>query len=218
VKRGDRDTTTRIRLGLLVVGVWALVWRPYLAASATPGPRSQPAVQNFDEINVKRINVVENSGKVRLVLCNSDKMPNPVVDGKEYPRSVRLAGMVFYKADGNECGGIGLRSTPNDESALMAFDFMKSEALGIVKSESKDGKRFDARLVLADRPPLDLPVEKANAATGERIVLANSNHDARLVLSDVEGHERIVLSVNAAGDARLQILDKAGRVISSLPK
>ena len=55
-------------------------------------------------------------------------------------------------------------------------------------------------------------------AAAERIVLANSNHDARLVLSDVEGRERIVLSVNAAGDARLQILDNAGKVIASLPK
>jgi hypothetical protein len=212
------DRTTKILLGLLVVGVWALACRPYLAASAMPESHPQRAVQNFDEINVKRINIVENTGKVRMVLCNSEKMPNPVVDGKEYPRSVRLAGMVFYKADGNECGGIGLRSTANDESALMAFDFMKSEALGIAKFESKDGKRFDARLVLADRPPLDLPVEKANAASRERIVLANTNHDARLVLSDVEGHERIVLSVSAAGDARLQILDKGGRVVASLPK
>jgi hypothetical protein len=212
------DRTTKVLLGLLVAGIWALVWRPYLPASAAPGPRPQPAVQNFDEINVKRINIVENTGKVRLVLCNSEKMPNPVVDGKEYPRSVRLAGVVFYKADGDECGGIGLASTAKDESSLIAFDFMKSEAVGIAKSESKDGKRFDARLVFADRPPVDLPVEKASAASAERIVLANSNHDARLVLSDVEGHERIVLRVDAAGDARFQILDKTGKVVASLPK
>lgn len=154
------DFATKALLALLVAGVWGLLVRPFFVATAAPAERQASAVQSFDEINVKRINIVENNGKTRLVLASSDRMPNPVVDGRELIRTVKLAGILFCKADGTECGGVGVHSGRKTEQAMCLFDYKKNEAIGFQKYESKDGKNFNARFVLLDRPPLELPLEK----------------------------------------------------------
>ena len=52
--------------------------------------------QEFDEITVRRINVVEPDGTLRMVISNRDKYPGVIVRGKEPGRNQRPgAGMLF---------------------------------------------------------------------------------------------------------------------------
>ncbi len=51
--------------------------------------------ENFEEISVKRINIVDDNGKNVMVISNQEKFPYPVIGGKEYKeRSVSPAGIV----------------------------------------------------------------------------------------------------------------------------
>ena len=45
----------------------------------------------FDEIEVKRINVVDDDGKLRMVISNKDRQHSGMVDGKETPRKIGRA-------------------------------------------------------------------------------------------------------------------------------
>ena len=61
--------------------------------------------ETFDEITVRRINLVEPDGTLRMVLSNHDQMPGIIVKGKEFPKVDRPeAGMLFYNDEGSENG------------------------------------------------------------------------------------------------------------------
>lgn len=59
--------------------------------------------ESFDEISVKRINIVDENGKNVIVISNQDRFPQPVLKGQVFGgRSINPAGLVFYKKDGDE--------------------------------------------------------------------------------------------------------------------
>lgn len=212
------DRATKLLLALLAAGVWGLLLRPLFVPASLADEPAKKGGQRFDEITVQRINLVDPGGKVRLVISNANRFPNPVVKGKEYERSIKPAGIVFYKADGDECGGIALNSTPKGEHVVFAFDYANSEAIGMSRSESKDGKNYDAGLVILDRVPLDADIEKVGSVGTRRFEVSNEDKNCKVILADPKGKERIVLGVDAAGEARLQIFDKDGKVVFAAPK
>ena len=54
----------------------------FLSAAAFRQTPAAAVRQTFDEIDVQRINVVEQDGRVRLVIANSARQAVTVVDGK----------------------------------------------------------------------------------------------------------------------------------------
>src|SRR5258708_15432141 len=61
----------------------------------------------FDEIEVKRINVVEPDGTLRLVISDKAHFPGLIVKGKEYPHETRkTTGILFFDDEGTENGGL----------------------------------------------------------------------------------------------------------------
>src|SRR3546814_8255992 len=74
----------------------ALVAASFIAGSAVPTALviadSGPPKAVFDEISVKRINIVEPGGKYRLVLANSERFPGLFMEGKEYKHHSRDGG------------------------------------------------------------------------------------------------------------------------------
>jgi hypothetical protein len=41
--------------------------------------------QSFDEIQVRRINIVEPNGTLRMVISDHDRLPGVIIKGKEQP-------------------------------------------------------------------------------------------------------------------------------------
>lgn len=54
--------------------------------------------KHFEEINAKRINIVDDNGTIRMALTNKDHFPPPLsYEGKELPREMGSnAGIIFY--------------------------------------------------------------------------------------------------------------------------
>jgi hypothetical protein len=71
------------------------------ADAARTGATDSPERLTLEELTVQRPNVVDAAGKARIVVSSPERFPNPVVAGKEYPRSIKPAGLVFYKSNGD---------------------------------------------------------------------------------------------------------------------
>ena len=75
--------------------------------AGTAAARAQDKVQQFDEIDVHRINVRELDGTIRMVISNHARLPGVVANGKHNaPVDRPYAGMLFYNDEGNENGGL----------------------------------------------------------------------------------------------------------------
>jgi len=63
--------------------------------------------QAFEEIDVERINIVEKSGELRMVISNQERQHPGIVNGKTIEReTARPPGMIFFNHLGDEMGGL----------------------------------------------------------------------------------------------------------------
>ncbi len=65
-----------------------------------------PEAEVVEELNVKRINIVEDNGNRALVLANSMKLPGSRIDGQESGPRTGVPGIIFYNNLGDEIGGL----------------------------------------------------------------------------------------------------------------
>lgn len=170
------------------------------------------------ELTVERINIVDPSGVPRLVIANAERFPLPRLAGKEYPRAVHPAGMVFYDAKGSELGGLAITDHEGiGKVSALAFDYPNYDAVGLVTRVAPDGKTALAGLQINSRPPAELDVLQASQVVQRRIAIHNENENAQILLADPQGRERIRLQVDADGEARIEVLDAQGKVTFSAP-
>lgn len=177
-----------------------------------------------DEITVQRINVVDESGVVRLVI--SSQLPDPVVRGERLERAIIPAGIIWHDEDGNESGGLALAQVPQWKDGgpagtvrMISFDYTHqiTDAVRVGTYESSDGNVWRGGLTVYDRRPYTPgPIESSQGV--ERIFLGTRNEDAGLVVHDPEGRERIRIGVDSDGEAQFEILDQNGEVIYSIPE
>src|SRR5579875_3514747 len=65
------------------------------------------AKTNFEEITVRRINIVEPDGTLRMVISDKSLFPGIIIKGQEHPHPNRkTAGMIFFNDEGTENGGL----------------------------------------------------------------------------------------------------------------
>src|ERR1700761_3992765 len=87
--------------------VYSAVVSTVLLAVVVMGAKK--GVQEFDELRVHRIDVVEPDGTLRMVISNKDRLPPVIIQGKEHPENGERrpqAGMIFYNDEGTENGGL----------------------------------------------------------------------------------------------------------------
>lgn len=202
----------------------------------------------FDEIDVGRMNIVDEDGTIRMALSNKEHFPAPlVINGKPVQREgLPRAGAIFYNDEGIECGGLVFASEKDNkgyvtQQASLTFDpYLQNEVFGMGMVE-RDGKR-EVRLELNDQP--DFPITdvakklvelenapkeeketyikelKENDALGHnRIqVVKSRDGEAEIKLSDSKGNPRIRLVVDADDVPKFEILDQEGEVVYSFPQ
>ncbi|HEV2688582.1 MAG TPA: hypothetical protein VGV35_08515 [Bryobacteraceae bacterium] len=212
----------------------------------TTGFAAAPKKASFEEIDVKRINVIEPDGTLRLVISDKTRFPGLIIKGKEYPHDTRkTAGVLFFDDEGTENGGLtfgGMKDKNGKASSYghLSFDkYMQDQVFTI--DASKDGAQERTRLGVWDRPdyPItDLVDELAriknlssdeHAAALQKFLTAHGQAHPRLLLGrsddrsvslrlkDTEGRDRIVIKVDPDGTPAVQFLDENGKVIAQLP-
>ena len=203
------------------------------AAAFTAGRRTA----EFDEITVKKITIVDDEGRARVLLA-----------GGYGPRRADLAGLLFINQEGVEAGGLvytGKRDTAGavDAGAILTFDQFGNDQI-VALSYDQDGGRRRQGLTIQDRPDsltdrLKEAYRAVESATSKeerdslveyyfskiprreiaarRLFVGRSWNESSLVtLSDPDGRARLRLEVDSLGAASIQFLDDAGDVVRTI--
>ncbi|MGB7284110.1 MAG: hypothetical protein WBE13_17735 [Candidatus Acidiferrum sp.] len=175
--------------------------------------------QNFDEITVHRINVVEPDGTIRLVLTNTANSPGIYIKNKEYPHpnGRKTAGLLFFDNDGTEDGGISYGISKDSDGHVtgsdghLSFDqYMQDQIFTI--DAGRDGDKKFSLVRMDDRG--DYPITDAlEALTRIRKLPADQQpSELKKFLATHPGDRpRVVLGRARDGASVLQLKDTEGR-------
>ncbi|WP_447762891.1 hypothetical protein [Sphingopyxis panaciterrae] len=204
------------RLALVVVAFMAGAAAPTAWVMADSGPPKGV----FDEISVKRINIVEPDGKYRLVLANSERFPGLFMEGKEYKHHSRDGGgMLFFNDEGDEVGGLtfGSKTVGDDRRAsgsLMFDQYKQDQTVGIQYNEA-NGKRT-AGLRVWDRPdwsikPLMEMSAQAAAASDDAAKNRIREEMRAFAMANGGGGAERFFAGKALEDTIVRLADKSGK-------
>jgi hypothetical protein len=199
---------------------------------------------HFGVITVRRMNIVEPDGTVRLTISNRADFPGGWIHKKEFPRPDRrdAAGMLFMSEEGTEQGGLiwGASQLPDgtiENHGHLSLDQYEENQIFALDAGQEGNDKF-SRITISDQG--DYPVEEKRKAEGRIGALppdkqddawaeffATHRHDVKrlvlgrrpdgsvgLSLHDGSGKARIWLAVRSDGKSVLQFLDENGKVVS----
>lgn len=175
-------------------------------------PEVQVEGVDYETLRVRRIDVVDAEGVIRMTLAGD--LPNPVIDGVEWRRSTPVGGLVLRDDRGNERGGFGFASKFG--AVVFALDHNNSEAAGF--NTLPDGS---ANMMMFARPP-----QAHNASLGDHLVPGPTTTPIQmsvtpegapfLVLRDSKDRPRIRLKVSEEGYGVIEFLDAGGNIVDQL--
>lgn len=192
--------------------------------------------QDFDEINVQRINVREPDGRLRYVLANSARLPGQIVRGHEYPPHRSEAGMIFYSDEETENGGLAFAGKDRESGGSLTFDAYEQDQIvqiighttatsmtaGMIVNEVP-ARPMDEQIrevqEIRQRPDGDQVLERmrADGVFGHRrLFVGVRDGDAVLDLRDGQGRSRLRLRVADDGAAAIEFLDEDGEIVDQL--
>src|SRR5258708_12457248 len=184
-----------------------------LLAGFTLAESAAAKVQRFDEIGVRRINVREPDGTLRMVISNHGRVPGVIVRGKENPPVDRpYAGMVFYNDEGTENGGLVFGGHRNangevvDSGVALAFDRYGASPQFVQLAGVQDSKNHIVGLSLSE-----------TEATGNRrrvFIGHDTEGVASVALMDRNGRKRILLQLTPDGTPILSFLATHAKVVN----
>jgi len=231
------EKDVRVLKGYAVVGT--LLCAVFVLAAFT----AQNRKQKFEEIDVERINVVEQDGQVKMVISNKERLPGPgnIVSGKFGKRvGLKGSGILFYNEKGDECGGLQNIGQEQDgkyvASSLLTFDKYNGDQVMGIKFEENNAKR-KVGFNVWDQPDVSPEEQKKNwdeahklkpgpqrdalmrqAAAQDRVFIGRSfDKSATVTLFDPNGRPRVRMAVGQDGEPKLEFLDASGNVLETLP-
>jgi hypothetical protein len=121
---------------------------------------------SFDEIDVKRINLIEPDGTLRLVMADKAHFPGLIVKGKEYPHDRQTAGMLFFDDEGTENGGLIFGGMKDKDGKVqswghLSFDQYSGDQVVVLDVEEAEGRRHSG-IQFVDEP--DIPMTQVTDA------------------------------------------------------
>jgi hypothetical protein len=181
------------------------------------GAMPRPEKAAFDEIDVRRINLVEPDGTLRLVIASKARFPGTYVQGVEKPRSDRqTAGILFLDDEASETGGLvwggGRDAEGHVEShGHLSFDQYRATQVFAVSAWEEKGERV-SRAVFTDWR------EREGESGKDRLVLGRfADRSAGIELKDARGRTRLRIRAGADGSPAIEVLEPDGSVSRRWP-
>ncbi|UCF21490.1 MAG: hypothetical protein JSU87_08930 [Gemmatimonadota bacterium] len=205
---------------------------------------SRPAAP--EEITVRRINLLEPDGTIRLVISGAQEAPGLYFHNKEHPHSSggRPAGMYFMNDEGTELGGIIFSGNKKEDGrpfSLVQFsmdNYDQDQALVLRHIQDQGIETAfmvnDVPLVPKD-PALLAPLATLEGEERQKLLEdlratgmfdsrmrmfagRTRDGDALLSLHDAEGRPRLYFRVTEEGTVGIKVLDEKGETVKDLTK
>ena len=178
---------------------------------------------NFEEINVERINVVEQDGKLRLVISNRARQHPGSVDGKLIPRpNGRPPGLLFFNHRGDEAGGLifdengsptgnGVSEGTGHFVSLTFDKSLQDQVVGLQNLESDNGEYLSG-LRIWDRPQTSMSEFMSRNDSVQRMP-ASPEKDAamRQLQQDFFAPQRLFAGRRRDKSAAVELYDQDGK-------
>ncbi|MDQ0160919.1 hypothetical protein [Alkalibacillus salilacus] len=78
----------------------------------------------FEEINVEKLNIVNENNDIKMTLFNQDKIPPLLMNGEDvlpgHRQNDPISGIMFYNGKGDECGGLIYGSEEDEDGNVYA--------------------------------------------------------------------------------------------------
>ena len=138
-------------VGVILIAIYAL--------------SGKPGSQQFTEIDVERINIVEKDGTVKMIITNVERFPTGSDSINERPTNEsrkKRSGMLFFNEDGIECGGFifdGQR-TESGHSSGLSLTYDKYDGDQVMQLLTQDYQEGDERTVRTTLTFIDRPVNE----------------------------------------------------------
>lgn len=202
---------------------------------------NQTKEKTFEEINVERINVIESNGDLKLVISNSKRQHQGIVNGKKLPERERQAGLIFFNSIGDECGGLIYDGNEKEAGLVLSVDkFRDDQVMQLQYIEDTENNARKYGLQLWDYPKEDSFDERTKAFQelqklqdkGERntaylkmkedgflpenrmFVGKKINKDVGLFINDNKGNPRIRIYIDKDNNPKIELLDVDGKIMS----
>ena len=196
---------------------------------------------NVERINVERINVVESNGDLKLVISNSKRQHQGIVNGKLLPKRERQAGMIFFNSVGDECGGLVYDGNEKDAGLVLSVDkFREDQVMQLQYIEDTKNKDRSYGLKFWDYPKEDGYDERNKAVkefrkledkkerTKAYIKMKNKgilpedrmfvgkkmNKDVGVFINDKKGNPRIRIYIDKDNNPKIEILNEEGKIMA----
>lgn len=128
--------------------------------------------QKFSEIDVERINIVEEDGTVKMIITNVERFPNGT--NKINNRSTntdrkKRSGMLFFNEDGIECGGFIYdgQKTEDSHSSGLSLTYDQYDGDQVMQLLTQDVGNGDKRFVSSTLTFNDRPRKESQLKTAE---------------------------------------------------
>ncbi|HEV7780057.1 MAG TPA: hypothetical protein VGO58_02270, partial [Chitinophagaceae bacterium] len=187
----------------------------------------------FDELDVKRLNLIEEDGKTSLIIANKKKLPGAITNGRVLSdaKGQRGPGLLFYNDEGDECGGylfgnwgthFSMDQLKQDQAVYMqVINGNKDEPLRtagfwvtpqsyLLSSDVMD-RKMDSINTITDKSERDKArtnllqgLDKYNKA----FMGKNRDDDTGLFLFDKNFNTRMRLYVDTLGNPKLEFIDE----------
>lgn len=199
-----------------------------------------PDKEHFEEIDVERINIVEDNGDLKMVISNQERQHPGMFDGEVLVERERPPGIIFFNEEQDEVGGLIYQGNKED-GALMVLSFdqykndqvMQMRYLGGEKSRTYGLQLWDRdqnftlpklvnvmdSLQNLDYSRKEIREKMRKMNNGEPIsaprLFAGKKRDKSvgLFIQDESGNDRIRIYVDEQNKPQLEFLDKQGEKI-----
>ncbi|MFB7142032.1 hypothetical protein ACFCYN_20460 [Gottfriedia sp. NPDC056225] len=176
-------------------------------------------MEEYKNINVENIKIVDKNGTVRIRLFNNDHIPPAIMDGKDILPGHRqedpIAGLMFYNGEGDECGGLIFGSKKDDEGnyesyASLTFDQYKQDQVVQMHYIDENGQRHYGFSVY-DRPNMPLPELIERTRDIQNSDLTDEELEKELETIWKGNTSRAFMGKNSKGEVTVQLSDSKGK-------
>lgn len=201
---------------------------------------SRDREKSFKEISVERINVVESNGDLKLVISNSERQHQGIVNGKSLPKRKRQAGLIFFNSVGDECGGLIYDGNDKEAGLVLSVDKYRDDQvmqLQYIENTEKNARKYgmqfwdypkedayDERIkafenyqkITDDKEKTEayLKMKQEGLLPEDRMFVGkNMNEDLGLFINDKKGKPRIKIYIDSKNNPKIELLNEQGNII-----
>ena len=170
------------------------------------------------ELNVEKLNIVEEDGRLKMSLFNSKNIPSLIMDNIDLLPGHRendgISGLMFYNNHGDECGGLIYGSKVKEDGAVsmgMSLTFDKWKQDQVVQMHlQKENEMEQYGISIYDRPNKHFShtLDTLNEFRSE----TNKDKQTELVEElNKDNQKRIFVGKDFDGETKIALFDKSGK-------